>query len=220
MKGSRSYYLSILLMIKISTIPAQKAPSLEYVVITYEKVFNKGFEGPLRTFWIIPVDSIVSFNSKIYPLFLNISAKIDFDSCEVGSPIDPMNNGGKENVVLISGTQLEELKSFYYLIYKRRKLIQQITKKWSSGNWTKTTIYATCVRGAFCNCHLSTSEKLRSGYIDKVFLPISTIKDFEQFWQSAESRFIINRDFENYNYSNNLLFNKLPRGDIYGKASK
>ena len=195
---------------------SQNSSVKSYVIITCEQKFAKGFEGIKRTFWIAPEDSIFNTGTKFFPLLLSGYFKSDLDSCCMGKEIDPyFSSPAKENY--LDAVQEKALDILQTIIFAKRKKIQTIIKKWSSGNQEQTTIYATSVFGSFCFSKLHFLGQNRSGYSDLLYIPYSQIEENNKFWDTAKGKLIMNLDFSKYNFNYNILYNVFSEWRKYGK---
>lgn len=187
-----------------------------YVIITFEQVYAKSFEGIKRTFWIVPADSIFGIETKFFPLLLSGYFKNDIDSCCMNKEIDPyFSSPTKENY--LDTAQEKALDILQTIVFTKRKKIQTIIKKWSLGNQEQITIYATSVLGSFCFSKFSFTGQKRSGYSDLLYIPYSQIEGDNKFWETSKSKLIMNFDFSKYNFNYNILYNIFPEWRKYGK---
>lgn len=170
-----------------------------YVVITFEDIYKISQHGKKDYFWIIPIDSLKSYESNLSKLFMSDFTKNNLDDCCKGNPIDPF--------VLIEGSIFifeagysKDLGDLKQIVLKNRKRLQRITKKWETGQEETITIFATPLRGRFCSSQFEQFGQKRTGYHGQVFIPFSAFVYAEDFWKSTNAKFILNRDFSGHKF--------------------
>jgi hypothetical protein len=202
--------------IKFIRVYSQASSDNNYIIITYEQSQSKSFEGIKRTFWIVPIDSIVDQKVNLCPLLLTGYYRNDTENCRTGKEIDPYISLSTEENELDT-IQKKALDKLYDIIYFKRRKVQTIQKTWSSGNQEKIIIYVTPVRGSFFFCNFNYTGLKRSGYGGLLCIPYSRIEDITEFWKMAESKSVISYDFSKCNFDYNILYNELPNWKKYSK---
>lgn len=195
---------------------SQKAAMQGYVIITYEQNFPEGIEKTHRTFWIVPEDSISDLGTRFSPLLLSGYFKNDIEDCCKGIGIDPyLSSPQKENY--LDTAREKALEDLLAIIYKNRKKIQTIAKKWDTGTQEQTTIYGTSVLGSFCSSKFSITGQKRSSYAGLLYMPYDKIENNDPFWATAKGKLIVRLDFSKFDFDYNILFNVFPEWKKYGK---
>jgi hypothetical protein len=145
-------------------------------------------------------DSIKSNKTILSHLFLKNFSKNDFDKCCKGKDFDPnlINDSTTYDFDLSFFNNLTDLEA---LLSKKGKKLQQIRKDWASGQQETITIYATPISGKFCSANFHMLGQQRTGYIGKVYIPVSSFKYAEEFWKSTDAQFILKQDFSKLNFS-------------------
>lgn len=190
----------LICIILYGNVFAQNSQRTKFVVITYEDNYSKSLHGNQRYFWVIETDSIKSFKSLLYPLYLSNYSQTHLSNCVSGKSIDPAIPTLKPGDHDFDSLWLDSHEKLEKLIYVRRKLIQTIQKKWSSGNKETITIYATPIIGEFYSCQLLLTGQPPYPYKGRIFLAGNFVKNDDQFWKSALANFILKQDFSNLNF--------------------
>ena len=150
----RTKYITLLIItiFVFNIIYSQSLSRNKYVIITYVDDYSKGFHGKQNYSWVIPVDSIKSFENILYPFYVSYFAKSQFADCSLGKSVDPAIPSlkpGDYNFDSVWSSSHDKLNK----LYKERKLIQTIKKVTHDGDSKETIkIYATPIIGELCSC--------------------------------------------------------------------
>jgi hypothetical protein len=169
------------------------AQALEsYVIISFEDVY-KISNHKIKTYhWIVEIDSIQSYDIQPSYLFFNFS-KQNLEDCCKGIEVDPFlvfPNSKYE----IDSLHVSDINKLSAIIAKNKRKVLEVKKNWTSGQKETITIYATPVIGKFCSSNFHKIGQQRQGYTGRVFMPFSSFEYQSKFWQSPESKFILNID--------------------------
>lgn len=185
---------SVFLLLLVSLEVFSQSTSTEYLVITIEDHYKTSQHGTQSYVWIVQVDSITSFNSNLSPVFLSGFSVNNSQDCCAGVPVDPIVVTEASNFIL-SDDYMSNLENLKKLIVQNRKKLQKITKKWMSGQEQTIEVFATAIKGEFCQCDFHPVGQQRTGYKGKVCIPKSSFSAYEDFWKSSKANFILMQDF-------------------------
>jgi len=181
-------------------VKSQEILKRNYLVFTFEEHYKYTLHGTQRYFWVLPIDSLKSSQSSIYPLYPSQYSKSQFEDCKNGKSIDPSIppiNPNDYNFDSIWGPSHDRL---YKLIEKKRRFIQRIKKTWPSKNWVTVTVYATAVTAEFCSCINAYSSQVKYGYKGPIYLADNFSENFDGFWNSPQADYVIKRDFSYFRF--------------------
>lgn len=200
MQKTISTVLMVCLYFLTSNIYAQNLQKSKFIIITFEDDYSKSFHGIQRYFWVIPIDSIKSFQNILYPIYLSSYSKSHLNDCILGKSIDPsipsLKPGDRDFDSLwnASHNTLDEL------IFKKRKLVQTIKKIWSNGNKETISIYATPIITEFCSCNFMVTTQTLGVYDGKIFLAGNFSEGYNEFWKSDLASFVLKQDYSRINF--------------------
>ena len=172
----------------------------KYVIITFEDIYNVAKYEKKNYYWIVSQDSIISYNIVLSHLFIGGFSKTNLDDCRMGVFFDPYiitqnTNYNFDSIFYCNLTKLENI------LNKKKKKLQQIKKKWSTGKKEIITIFATPIIGIFCSSDYHILGQQRYGYNKKIYLPVSSFLYSEEFWKSDKAKFILKYDLSKLNFS-------------------
>ncbi|MDR0233056.1 MAG: hypothetical protein LBI82_13225 [Dysgonamonadaceae bacterium] len=181
----------------------------EYVVFTFEskRSIDKEFQ---KYYWIAHKDSIKDTDFRIYPLYLIVGefSKDNLDNCQKGDSIDIFVSTDKTNLDFDKDyeSNVEDLIS---LIDNNRIKIQSIDISWAENKKAKNkiNIYATPIRGNFCNCfqyHNLGTNKFNSF----IYLPIGNFSYIKSFWDTPTASIVKYSDYSSIDYKTHFLHKK------------
>jgi hypothetical protein len=173
---------------------SQNSESSGYVILTIEDTYKTSQHGTQTYFWIAPVDSINSYNSRMARLFISGFTQNNLEDCCSGKPIDPVVYDQNSNSSLEQDYALR-LMDLKELILKNKKKVQKISKNWQSGQVETVVIFATPVLGQFCSSDFHPIGQHRTGYNGKVYVPKSSFKYDGKFWTTSKANYILKQDF-------------------------
>jgi len=191
--------VNILLLLLVSYGAFSQGALKEYVVITVEDQYKVSQHGTQTYFWIVPIDSVISSATNLSRLFLSDFSANNLQDCCVGSAVDPIVVTESSNFKL-DGNYLAELESLRKVILQNRRKLQKITKKWTSGQEETVQIFATAIRGEFCECSFHPIGQQRTGYKGNVCVPKSSFSSYEDFWKSPKANTILKEDFSSIDF--------------------
>lgn len=196
----KATYLLLLLCSFGNISKSQNLQKSKYIVITFSENYKKSTHGIQDYFWVIPVDSISSFNSSLYPLYTSNYTKTQFNDCSNGISIDPSIPSIKPSDYDFDSLWYVKHDFLTNLINEKRKLVQTIKKIWSGGNEITIKIYATPIIGEFCSCNFAISGQQRFGYIGRIYLAHNFSENYGEFWNSQLANFILKQDYSGLNF--------------------
>jgi len=174
----------------------QKRQSDNYIILTVEDSYSKGFEGIKKYYWIIEVDSIKNFDNNFYPLFLSGFSNNILERCVSGMDIDPYIFTKADTVFDWGYQYWNEIDHLEKLILKNRKKVQKITREWTERNSKEfISFFITPVKGIFCSSPLAKTGEWRTGYKGNVFIPYSSFDIDLQFFKTQKFIDISGEDF-------------------------
>lgn len=191
--------INVFLLLLLFTNAFSQTTSREYVVITVEDQYKISQHGIKSYFWIVPVDSITSFSSNLSRLFLSDFSVNNLQDCCAGNPVDPIVVTETSNFKL-DDDYLSRLEGLRKLILQSRRKLQKITKKWESGQLETVQVFATAIKGEFCQCDFHPIGQQRTGYKGKVCVPKSSFGSYEEFWKLPQASFILKQDFSSIDF--------------------
>jgi len=203
MKSKLIFIISLLISL------SSYAQIKEYVVVTFEskRSIDKEFQ---KYYWIAPIDSIKDTDFHIYPLYLVIGefSKDNLDNCQKGDSIDIFVSTNKTNLDFDKGYEYS-IDGLISLIDNNRIKIQTIDIKWVENKKAKSiiNIYATPIRGDFCNCfqyHNLGNKKFKSF----IYLPFANFNYIKSFWDTPTASIIKFSDYSHVDYKIHLLYKK------------
>ena len=186
----------ILVVLFFATVNASfsQATAGKYVIFTFKDKYKISQHATKSYYWIVPQDSIKSYNTILSHLFLKNFSKNDFVDCCNGKDIDPF--------VVTTNTSYDfdsayskSLNELELIISRNTKRLQSISKKWDSGQEEEIRIFATPVYGKFCSSNFHVIGRERYGYEGKVYIPVSSFSYSEEFWKSSAAKFVLAQDF-------------------------
>ena len=179
-----------------------------YIILTVEEDNSLSPHPIFRSFWIIPEDSIDVVKPVFSPLLLWNYGKNDVDSSCAAVPFDPHITLNAQTKLLDS-IQIQARTTILELIYKKRKRLLTVSKKWPS-NSIKLNYYVSPVSGEFCTSIFLGIGRQRTGYAGKLYIPFSDISFNNLFWKSPNAVKLENMDFSTFYFGNNIMYNTLP----------
>jgi len=202
MRKSRNKFIIILFIttVLVANAMGQRVGTRTYVLLTFEHSFKVGPHGVKKYNWIIPADSITSFESSLSRIFLRGFSKGDLDSCMLGRPVDPYFDNPNldfdldENYISI----VENLET---LIKKNRLKVQTIVKKWGRKKVERIEVYATEITGDLCHSKVGDVLRYRFNYDGVIYLPQSSFKASSVFLHEKNAKFILYRDFTRFDFA-------------------
>jgi hypothetical protein len=181
----------------------------EYVIFTFEskRSIDKEFQ---KYYWIAPKDSIKDTDFRIYPLYLIAGefSKDNLDDCQKGDSIDIFVSTDKTNLDFEEDYE-SNVEDLILLIYNNRVKIQSIEIGWAENKKVKNiiNIYATPIRGNFCNCfqyHNLGTNKFNSF----IYLPIENFSHIKSFWNTPTASIVKFSDYSRVDYRTHLPYIK------------
>jgi hypothetical protein len=187
---------SVLLLVTVFNVSAQSRQG-QYVVLTFEDTYKISQHGTDTYYWIISADSIKQ-RKNISPLLMRGFSKTTFDSCCKGEPINPF--------IVTATTSYDFAKPYFIsidtlrkLIFRHRKRIQVVSKKWQSGQ-EKLQVFVTPISGFFCTANYARAFGIMADYNGQIYIPISSFHYIDNFWKTLPIK-LIERDFTEIYFS-------------------
>lgn len=177
----------------------------QYVVFMFEDTYKNSPHGTDTYYWIIPADSLKK-HKRIAPLLLSGFSKTTLESCCKGDTIDPYAVTATTSYDF-SNNYFAGIDSLRQLIFKNRKRIQIISKKWESGQREKLKVFATPIQGIFCSSKYSIQSSKIGKDNGRIYFPVSGFNYITNFWIEVPIN-LIERDFAAINFS---VFQNLSR---------
>ena len=178
----------------------------ENLLITFKT--TGGSHSIENQYWIIPVKSINTIKDtfKIYPLYLDVFSKDDFENCLKNIPIDIFTHTEQTNYNL-NNKNKKSLEVFLNEIDKGSILIQSIIKKikYPQKGKLKTEIKVSFVTGVFNFCEINQRMSKSIKYKGKIVLPITNlIRNNDLLKDEDIQQFLFQTDFSLMNYFNKI----------------
>ena len=170
----------------------------QYVVITFEDTYKISQHGTDTYYWIISADSIKQ-RKNVSPLLMSGFSRNTFDSCCKGEPIEPF--------IVTTATTYDLANSYHVstdslrkLIFKNRKRMQAVNKKWVSGQQEKLQVFATPISGVFCSSNYDRQSYSMSEYNGRIYIPVSSFHYIDNFWNTVPIK-LIEKDYAELYFS-------------------
>lgn len=192
-------YLALLTISMSKVYSQDKVRS--YVVLSFVEEFKTSQHSKRAYFWIIPVDSLSSYEADIAKVFLSDFTKNNIDSCCKNKAFNPFIVMTDTNFVLEDDSKME-LANLVDIVISRKRKIETITRKnWSTGQKQTVTVFATPIHGEFCySLYIPMTRTPQREYSGLVYLPLKKFRYDDSFWKSSESKYITNRSFYAFKY--------------------
>ena len=187
----------VLLLAATFNVSAQSRQG-QYVVLTFEDTYKISQHGTDTYYWIISADSIKQ-QKNISPLLLRGVSKNTFDSCCKGEPVAPFVTTTATTYDFPTSHSIST-DSLRKLIFKNRKRIQVVNKKWGSGQREKLQVFATPISGFFCSSKPSPQFLSIGEYNGSIYVPVSSFHYIEDFWNTVPIK-LVERDFTGIDFS-------------------
>ena len=176
------------------------------LIITYKTTGDS--HSIENQYWIIPIKSIdiIEDTFSIYPIYLDVFTKDDFDNCLNNTPIDVFTSTVKTNYNLNEKFK-KNITQFLDEINKKSILIQTISKKikFPSKGKLNIKIFVSFVTGNFNFCQINEDMSKRIKYKGKIVLPISNFVKNNNFLKNEDiQQFLFQTDFSLMNYFNKI----------------
>lgn len=202
---------------------AQVRPSQRYVIVTFEQVVKKTTRD---YYWIIPVDSLDKIQTlpakiTLYPIYLDESSEDNNHRCVEGDMMYYWDN------YTISNESYDKfIKSVLNIIKKHRKLVETIEINWENRSdkrlyvedmkekKRKISVFITPLSGVFANCPICEDISMGGKSFSKVFLPVSDISYFPNFWESNHLELLSKTNFMYLDYSSYIPYSDRTADDI------
>lgn len=171
----------------------------------FEDTYKNSPHGTDTYYWIIPADSIKQHKS-ISSLLLSGFSKTTLESSCKGDIIDPYAITASTSYDF-ANSYFASIDSLRQLIFKNRKRIQTVSKKWKSGQREKLQIFATPIQGTFCSSNYAIQNSGIGKYNGRIYFPVAGFHYINNFWIDVPVN-LIERDFVSINFS---VFQNLSR---------
>jgi hypothetical protein len=183
----------LIIFISLLALKSYGQKENDYVILTFVSE-TKGSNHPARTdHWIVKIDSINEVNNSVplFPTYLNIEySKNCFDDCCNDEKIDLLTITTSTKYDFNNQHKIEQ-KSLLNIVNENKILIQKIRIKWTNYKAKDIIkIYATPIRGTFCECGIyGLSLKFADGQ-NKVFIPKKGFSLINGFWNTDEGNYV------------------------------
>lgn len=194
MRNNSAIFLFGIIFGFITNSFSQNQQPAPYIILTIEDSYKTSQHDTQTYFWIIPVDSIKSYNMTMSRLFISDFTRSNLEDCSLGKPFDPFVYNQNPTIALDSDYLLS-LDNLRQLVLKRKKRLQKIDKKWESGQAETVVIFATPVIGEFCSSNFHPIGQHRTGYRGRVYLPKASFRYDDTFWSSSKADYVMKEDF-------------------------
>jgi hypothetical protein len=177
----------------------------QYLVLMFEDMYKNSPHKTDTYYWIISADSLKQ-HKRVSPLLLSGFSKTTLESCCKGDIIDPY--------VVTATTSYSFAESYFastdslrQLIFRNRIRIQNVSKKWKSGQRETLQIFATPIQGTFCSSNYAIQPPGINEYSGRIYFPVSGFHYVNDFWINVPIN-LIEQDFAAINFS---VFQNLSR---------
>jgi hypothetical protein len=173
-----------------------------YVVLSFVEEFKVGQHSKRAYFWIIPVDSLMSYEAHIAKVFLADFTKNNVDSCCENKAINPF--------VVMTDTNFEienelkiELSNLIDIVISRKKKIETIIRRnWNTGQKQTVSVFATPIHGEFCySPYTQMTRTPQNEYNGLVYLPLRKFRYDDSFWKSSKAQYVLKRSYYAFPYA-------------------
>lgn len=90
MKNNNPFFFVVFIFGFASNSFAQDQQPTAYVILTIEDTYKISQHGTRTYFWIIPVDSIKSYNTTVSRVFISGFTRSNLEDCSSHKPFDPL----------------------------------------------------------------------------------------------------------------------------------
>lgn len=192
--------LIVVLLASIYNLGSSQVENGKYVIVTFEHTYKQSQHGKESFYWVVPNDSINSYETSLSKIFLDGFSVNNLEDCCEGKQIDPFLVFDDSRYDL-DEDYLQSLSRLKSLIKEKRRKVQSIKKKWTNGQSVRISVYVTPIIGSFCSSEYHVLGQARNGYDGLVYLPyLSDFKVDKSFWQSLEVDYLLSRDFSKIHY--------------------
>ena len=176
-----------------------------YLVYTFEDTYKISPHGTESYYWLQPLDSVQAGPAGLRVFFpFGFEASTLFD-CRQGTAFNPFSVPVTDMQHKFDKQYFAAADTLERVVYRGRKKIQTITKRWGSGQRETIEVYVTPVAGRFCYAPFSQAGFRGSSYRGLVFLPLSHFKPYPAFWSDPRHAHVLNQDYSQ------VPFSALPR---------
>jgi hypothetical protein len=200
MKKHHFLILLVLLAWAVNTSMTQQPSLQKYIVVTFEEKWKISGEGPYYYYWIVPEDSVKSDANPFSYLLLRLFHKNELTDCCNGKDFNPFVIYTKEHYEDLDAEYNKNFDQLMQIVLKKRKKVQEIIKKWQTGQEQDITVFATPVSGKFCSSYLDKFGQYDYHYKEELYLPYSSFTYTPEFWDSAKAKFILHEDYSKINF--------------------
>lgn len=195
---TKKVLLAAIFIMFVTSARTQGLSKSKYVVFTIVEFAKNSLHGSQEYLWIIPIDSINSYENSIYPVFLSYS-KTQIADCKKGKSVNPTILSLEPGDYKLDSIKIAAINSFTELIQKEKTLVQSIKKTWDKKSEITVNIYATPIISEFCFCNYLRIEK-PGIYSGLVFLIDGFTKIDNAFWNMNIAKYILKRDYSSLNF--------------------
>jgi hypothetical protein len=197
----KRYTFIIILLFCIQTGLSQDIRKSKYIIMTFVEDYSLSLHGATKYYWVIPEDSIKSFQNNLYKLYISSFSISQFKDCMNDGYIDPKIRSLKKDDYEFDSTWFVKHDQLVNLIDNERKLIQTVKKTWKHSKSKVTiSVYATPIIAEFCSCKLLHNSKYKLVGENKIYLASNFSTSNKEFWKSTLSEFILKQDYSYFTF--------------------
>lgn len=197
---------------------SQIRPLQNYVVIIFEQTVKNKKAEVREYYWIIPIDTLDQIKElpakiPLYPLYFNDSTENCYRRCVEGKEVFYLENNGPE-----CESNNMFIRNFLKLIKDHRIQLETIEIGWKNRSekklyleetnekGRKISVFCTPVSGVFANCPQCADKSLHGEYFSKVFLPVSDMSYFPDFWETNHFNLLSRTNFMFLDYTSGVMY--------------
>jgi hypothetical protein len=190
----------LLLMTLASREVRSQTRSGTYLIYSFEDTYKTSQHGTTTYYWLQPLDSVQSGPAALSVFYQSGFSTNVLAKCENGTAFDPFVIHQDESYQF-DRKHYATADTLERLIYKGRKKIQTITKRWPAGQRETVEVFVTPIAGRFCSAPFSPGGPHGFGYRGLIFLPVSHFKARPGFWSDPRSTDVLTSDYSRVHFS-------------------
>ena len=187
--------INVLIIIVFFALKSYSQTTSDYIIFSFvSETYYKGDKQPANTFnWITAVDSINISNQTIplYPTYLNLEYSNDcLIRCCDNKKIDFITSSTATNYNY-SDQHIKQQEFLQNLVFENMLFVQKIQLNWTEYRYKKIIkVYATPIKGVFCDCGIYGASLRFTDGRNKVFIPNSDFSLMTDFWETEIGQFV------------------------------
>lgn len=145
-----------------------------YIIVTYERSYNKAIHKSQSYHWIINADSLQEVSAQLSPIYFTGYSKTLLDKClenKIVYPFDTFKNDKYD----FTKDYLKTQEGIENIVNEHKVKILTVRKKWIDGLKERIRVFVTPIKGEICNCPIDKESSKNINYYGNIYLPIKNI---------------------------------------------